>query len=290
MRRTWLLFTIFLIVVIAIGWFFSQVYGNRGILYFSVIFSVLMNVIAYWFSDKLVLKMARATPIDKKDMPEIYDIVEKLATNANLAMPKIYLVPENQPNAFATGRNSKHAAVAVTKGLLEKLNRSELEGVLAHELSHIGNHDMLISTAAVVLAGFISILSNIFLRSLMFGGFKRRDDRNNGQTQGVLMVIGVILAILAPVAALLIRLAISRKREFLADASGALLTNRPENLATALEKISSDRSPMKVANDATAHLWLDNPFKEENKIFWLHKLFLTHPPVEERIKILREMK
>ncbi len=288
-RRTWLLFTLFLIFVIAIGWFFSQIYNNSSILYFAVIFSVLMNVIAYWYSDKIVLLMARAIPVEKENAPELYNIVENLCITAGLPMPKIYLVREAQPNAFATGRNSKHAVVAVTEGLLEKLDRSELEGVIAHELSHIGNRDMLLSTVIVVLVGFISILSDIFLRSTFFGGFRSRDDREGGQAQAILMIVGVVLAILAPIAAMLIQLAISRKREFLADTSGALLTRYPDGLASALEKISSDSTPMRVANNTTAHLWLDDPFKGKKKVSWLHKLFMTHPPVEERIKALRGM-
>ncbi len=288
-RRTWLLFTLFLIFVIAIGWFFSQIYNNSSILYFAVIFSVLMNVIAYWYSDKIVLLMARAIPVEKENAPELYNIVENLCITAGLPMPKIYLVREAQPNAFATGRNSKHAVVAVTEGLLEKLDRSELEGVIAHELSHIGNRDMLLSTVIVVLVGFISILSDIFLRSTFFGGFRSRDDREGGQAQAILMIVGVVLAILAPIAAMLIQLAISRKREFLADTSGALLTRYPDGLASALEKISSDSTPMRVANNTTAHLWLDNPFKGRKKLSWFTKLFMTHPPVEERIKALRGM-
>ena len=284
--KTWLLFTLFLVIVIAIGWFFSRIYAEPSILYFAIIFSVLMNVVAYWFSDKIVLKMAKAIPGEKKNVPERYNIVENLAIAAGLPMPKVYLIKESQPNAFATGRNPKHAVVAVTEGLLEKLDKSELEGVIAHELSHIGNRDMLLSTVVVVLVGFISILSDMFLRSTFFGG--RRDDREGGgQAQAILMFIGIALAILAPIAAMLIQLAISRKREFLADASGALLTRYPEGLARALEKISSDSTPMRVANNTTAHLWLDDPFKGRKKTLWLHKLFMTHPPVEERIDALR---
>jgi len=298
-RKTWLLFTVFLIVVIAIGWLFSQIYADPSILYFAVVFSILMNVIAYWYSDKIVLMMSRATSIEKKDAPELYNIVENLCITAGLSMPKIYLVHEAQPNAFATGRNPEHAVIAVTEGLLQKLNRSELEGVLAHELSHIGNRDMLLSTVIVVLVGFISILSDIFLRSRIFGGFGRRDNRDNGQAGAILMLAGIILAILAPISAMLIQLAISRKRELLADTSGALLTRYPEGLASALEKISSDKTPMRVANNTTAHLWLNNPFsaaggsasggKGRKKVSWLSKLFLTHPPIEERIKALRGM-
>lgn len=287
-----MLFSFFLIIVITVGWTFSRIYGNSSILYFAVIFSVLMNVIAYWYSDKIVLKMAKAKPIEKKNAPELYNIVENLCIAAGLPMPKIYLINENAPNAFATGRNPKHAVVAITEGLLEKLNRSELEGVIAHELSHIGNRDILLSTALVILAGFISILSDIFLRSMFWSGNRRRSA--NGQAQAIFMIIGIILAILTPIAAILIRLAISRKREFLADASGALLTRYPEGLASALKKISSDPTPMRVANNTTAHLWLDDPFAhgfdKNKKIHWLHRLFMTHPPVEERIKALENIK
>jgi len=281
---------VFLIVVIGIGWAFSRIYANPSILYFAVIFSVLMNVIAYWYSDKIVLKMAKAIPIEKKDAPELYNIVENLSITAGLPMPKIYLIRERQPNAFATGRNPKHAVVAVTEGLMEKLDRSELEGVLAHELSHVGNRDMLLSTVIVVLVGFISIISDMFLRSIFWGGLGRRDNRGGGQAGAILMIVGIALSILAPLAAILIQLAISRKREFLADASGALLTRYPEGLASALEKISSDSTPMRVANNTTAHLWLDDPFKGQKKTSWLRKLFMTHPPIEERIRALRGLR
>ncbi len=289
-RRTWLLFTVFLIIVIGIGWAFSRIYANPSILYFAVIFSIIMNIAAYWYSDKIVLKMAKAIPVEKKNAPELYNIVENLSITAGLPMPKIYLICENQPNAFATGRNPEHAVVAVTEGLLGKLDRSELEGVLAHELSHIGNRDMLLSTVIVVLVGFISIVSDMFLRSAFWGGLGRRDDRDNDQAGAILMIAGVALSILAPLAAMLIQLAISRKREFLADASGALLTRYPEGLASALKKISSDTTPMRTANNTTAHLWLDDPFKGQKKTSWLRKLFMTHPPVAERIAALRGLK
>ncbi len=287
-RKTWLLFTLFMIIVIGIGWLFSRIYGNPSILYFAVIFSILMNVIAYWYSDKIVLKITRAVPVEKKNAPELYNIVENLCITAGLPMPKIYLIREAQPNAFATGRNPKHAVVAATEGLLERLDRSELEGVIAHELSHIGNRDMLLSTVVVVLVGFISMLSDFFLRSMFWGG-ARRSREGGGQIQIIFMLVGIALAILAPIAAMLMQLAISRKREFLADASGALLTRYPEGLASALEKISSDPTPMRVANNTTAHLWVDDPFKGKKKTSWLHKLFMTHPPVEERMKALRGM-
>src|SRR3989338_1465577 len=283
-RKTWLLFVFFLIIVIAIGWAFSRIYGNPSILYFAVIFSVLMNIIAYWYSDKIVLKMARAVLIEKKDNPELYNIVENLCIAAGLPLPKIYLIREKAPNAFATGRNPEHAVVAVTEGLLEKLDRSELEGVIAHELSHIGNRDMLLSTAVVVLVGFISILADIFTRSLFWG--RRRDDRDNGGG-GIFLLLGLVFSILAPIAAALMQFAISRKREFLADASGALLTRYPEGLASALQKIAASPAPMMAANETTAHLWLADPFGGTKRTSFFRKLFMTHPPVEERIRALR---
>jgi len=287
-RKTWFLFSGFLIVVIGVGWIFSYIYDSPGILAFAVIFSVIMSFTGYWYSDKIVLKMANAHPVTKENARELYNIVENLAITAGLPTPKIYIVNEPAPNAFATGRDPEHAVVAVTTGLMEKLDRSELEGVLAHELSHIGNRDILVGTAAVVLVGFISLLSDVFLRSLWWGGGRRRDNRSNAGA--ILMLVGIALAILAPLAATLMRLAISRKREFLADTSGALLTRYPEGLARALEKISRDPAPISVANNTTSHLWLVNPFKgKKQKTVW-RNLFLTHPPIQKRIAALRGMK
>ena len=282
-RKTWALFSGFFIFVIGIGWIFSQVYGDPSILFIAVLFSTVMSVVSYWRSDKIVLAMHRAREIDMKNNPELYRIVENLVMTAGLPMPKIYTVPEAAPNAFATGRNPEHAVVAVTEGLLEKLDRSELEGVLAHELSHIGNRDTLVATVVVILVGFISLLADMFMRSMRHGG--RRESRSNAGY--VLFLIGLILAILAPISATLIQLAISRKREFLADASGALLTRYPDGLASALAKISADSTPMRTANNTTAHLWLEDPYRINKKIGLFHKLFMTHPPVGERIKALR---
>lgn len=291
-RKTWALFSAFLIFVIGVGWVFSQIYGNPGLLYFAVIFSVTMSVISYWFSDKLVLSMAHAKPVTRENAKELYNIVENLCIAAGLPLPKIYMIYENAPNAFATGRNPKNAVVAVTSGLLQRLNRSELEGVLAHELSHIGNRDILVSTVTVILVGFISILSDMFLRSMFWGGGRRRGGGNH-QGAAIMFLIGIVLSILAPISATLIRLAISRKREFLADASGALLTRYPEGLASALEKIAIDPTPLPVAKNTTAHFWFDDPFTHglgAKKVFWLHRLFMTHPPIQERLKALRGLK
>lgn len=281
--------TIFLVVIIGAGWVFSQYYGSPSILLFAVIFSSVMAILSYWYSDKIVLRIAGAREVAKKsDYPELYRIVENLSIAAGLPMPKIYILEEEALNAFATGRNPEHAVVAVTRGLLNRLDKSELEGVIAHELSHIGNRDMLLSTVVVVLVGFISLISDWFTRSLWFGGWRNRDDRD--RSSGILMIIALATAILAPLIAVIIQLAISRKREFLADASGALLTRYPDGLASALEKISSDPTPMRHARPATAHLYFENPFKGDSKragVSWIAKLFLTHPPVEERIAALR---
>jgi len=284
-RKTYLLITVFLLFIIGIGWIFSYIFESTGILIIAAVFAILTSVTSYWYSDKVVLYMTKARPVKKEDNPELYRIVENLCITAGLPMPKIYIIEEPQPNAFATGRNPKHAVVAVTRGLLEKLERVELEGVIAHELSHIKNRDILLQTVIVVLAGIISISAEFLLRSLWWGGGRRRREGNE-----IFYVLGLIAIILAPIAATLIRLAISRKREFLADASGALLTRYPEGLAKALEKISNDPNSLKTANNSTAHLFIISPFRGKSAKTWLTKLFMTHPPVEERIRALRGMK
>ena len=282
-RKTWLLVTGFLVFIIAIGWLFSYTQNSPSLLVVAVIFSLATSFFSYWFSDKLVLSMLNAKLIEERDDKELYRLVENLCITAGLPLPKIYIIEEAQPNAFATGRDSNHAVVVVTRGLLEKLERAELEGVIAHELSHIGNKDMLLQTVIVVLVGIVALLSDWFLRISFHGGGRKKE--------GVaILVLGIVAAILAPLAASLIKLAISRKREFLADASGALLTRYPEGLARALEKISEDPNPMKAANDSTAHLFIASPFKGEQKTSWSAKLFMTHPPIEERIAALRGLK
>lgn len=277
-RKTWLFMSFFFILLILIGWVFSRIYGNPIILFFFVIFSVLLNLISYWYSDKIVLKLHKAKPATREEYFDLWNTVENLSITAGLPMPKIYVIEDSSPNAFATGRNKEHAVVAVTTGLLQILDKTELEGVIAHELSHIGNRDILLSTIVVVLVGFITLISDFFLRTARFGGGRGKGN----QIQGILFLVGIILAILSPFIATLIQLAISRKREFLADSSGALLTRYPEGLASALRKIASSSDRMQTANKATAHLFISNPFGS-NKI---KGLFNTHPPVEERIKAL----
>ncbi len=248
-----------------------------------------MSFISFWYSDKIVLAISKAKPLKHNDNPELYHIVENLCITAGLPVPKIYVINEPAPNAFATGRNPKHAVVAVTLGLIEKLDRSEIEGVIAHELSHIGNRDILISTVVVVLVGFIVMLSDFFLRMSFFGGRRRDNREGKGELDAIMIIIGVLGAILSPIIAKLIQLSISRKREFLADASGVMLTRYPDGLASALEKISQDPNSLRAANKATAHLYIASPFKGRQAKGWLVHLFSTHPPIEERIKRLRSM-
>jgi len=281
-RKTWMLMSVFFIIVIGLGYVFSRMYGNPNILYFFVVFSMIMNIVSYWYSDKIALSMAKAHPATREDYFDFYTIVENLAITAGLPMPRIYVIEDPSPNAFATGRNKDHAVIAVTTGLLSIMNKSELEGVIAHEMSHIGNKDMLVSTVAVVLVGFVAIVSDMMIRMSFFGG--RRDDREGN---GLFMIIGIVVAILAPIAATLIQLAISRKREYLADASGALLTRYPEGLASALEKISQYGKPMQVQSNAIAHLYIANPLGSGKFRKSVGSLFSTHPPVEERINRLR---
>ncbi|HSE34511.1 MAG TPA: zinc metalloprotease HtpX [Candidatus Paceibacterota bacterium] len=283
--KTWALMTGFLVFIVGVGFVFSQAYGDPAILWVAVIFSLVMNVASYWFSDSIALRMSGARPANKEEYFELFTTVENLAITAGLPMPRVYIIDDVSPNAFATGRDPEHAAVAVTTGILRILNKTELEGVLAHELSHIGNRDILVSTIAVVLAGTIAMISDMAMRMAFFGGGRDREGKGNG----IMLVIALALAVLAPIAATMIQLAISRKREFLADASGALLTRYPEGLASALEKISASSMPMANANHATAHLWIANPFKGDSARSVMTKMFMTHPPIEERIAILRDM-
>lgn len=285
-RKTWLLITIFMIIVIGLGWFLSIYFGSRDILYIAVGFSFFQVFFSYWFSHKIVLSMTGAKEVKREENRELWNITENLCISAGLPMPKLYIINDSAPNAFATGRNKKNAVVAVTTGLLERLDRSELEGVIAHELAHIGNRDMLISTLVVVLVGFITLLSDMFLRAQILGG-NDNDRSGGGQARLVIILVGFVLMLLSPLIATLIQLSISRKREFLADATGALITRYPEGLASALEKISSYKNPMKKANHATAHLFISNPFGGGSKSGWFQNLWSTHPPVEERVKRLR---
>lgn len=291
-RKTWALFTVSCIVVMGIGWILSYLYQDTVILYIAVLLSVGTNIIAYWKSDAIVLASYNAKKADPALYREVYRVVENLAITAGIPQPNIYIIENDSPNAFATGRNPKHASVALTTGIIEILDKSELEGVIAHELSHIRNYDTLIMTVVVVLVGILSILSNIFIRASFWGGGLNARSRNNNNNEGgnsILFILGIVAIIIAPIAGTLLQLAISRKREFVADSSGVLLTRYPEGLARALQKISSAQ-PFEKSKQATAHLFIENPMRLDaiprEKVGFFAKLFMTHPPIQERIKAL----
>jgi heat shock protein HtpX len=299
-RESWILIFSFLVVISALGWVFAQVYQNDAILYLAVAFSVGSALFSYYFADSITLAVSKAQEVDRVANQQLYNIVENLCITAGIPTPKIYIINDSAPNAFATGRDPKHAVICFTTGILQKLNKTELEGVTAHELSHIGNYDIRLMTLVVVLVGTTTLLGNWFLRFGMFGG-RRSNNKDNNLGQ-ILFIVGIILAILSPLIATLIKLAVSRQREYLADASGALLTRYPEGLALALEKISADSQPLVEANNATAHLYIVNPFHEDRAEStsdhpqnphgartWLAGLFNTHPPIEDRVKRLRGM-
>ena len=278
---------VFLVLVVLIGWFASYYYDSPAILYVAVALALVMNIWAYWFSDSIALRQAQAQPADEVQYKELHRIVENLAITAGLPKPRVYIMNDPQPNAFATGRDKDHAVIVVTTGLLQMMERNELEGVIAHELSHVGNRDILVMTAAVVLVGVISLLANMFIRLSFFGGFGGRD-RNNQNV--IVLIFGALAIILAPVAATLIQLAISRRREYLADASGALLTRYPEGLESALQKIGTYEAPLRTASTTTAHMYISNPFGAHPAGKWVQNLFSTHPPIEKRIEALEGMK
>jgi heat shock protein HtpX len=290
-RESWILIFSFLVIIAALGFVFSQAYGRPEILYFAVGFSVFSSLISYYFSDSITLALSQAKEVDRQNNQELYRIVENLCIAAGLPTPKIYIIEDTAPNAFATGRDPEHAVVCVTTGILQKLEKSELEGVIAHELSHIGNYDIRVMTLVVVLVGTITLLADWMLRASFFGG-RKSNDKEGGQLKAIFMIVGIILALLSPIIATLIKLAVSRQREYLADASGALLTRYPEGLARALEKIDRDQEPLEAANKATAHLYIVNPLKElkgQSSVGWFAGMFNTHPPIADRVKRLREM-
>lgn len=287
-NKTWLIIFLFVIFITTIVFVYGKASGY-GLSYagLGLIISGIMAFASYYYSDSMILGMSGAKQIQKKDNPTLFRTVENLCIGAGIKMPKVYIIKDSAINAFATGRDPEHSVICVTTGILDRLNKIELEGVIAHELSHIRNYDIRLMAVVVILVGLVALMADFFMRSLWYGGGRRRDDRSN--TQGIFLLIGIILAILSPLIATLIQLAVSRKREFLADASGALLTRYPEGLASALEKISKDKEPLEAANNATAHLYIANPFKGKIEGSWFANLFNTHPPIEERIKILRSM-
>ncbi|HUD04558.1 MAG TPA: M48 family metalloprotease [Patescibacteria group bacterium] len=289
-HKTWLIMLLFVLIITTVVYVFCQALGyGLGFVGIALILAGAMSIGSYYYSDKIVLATSGAKPIQKSDNPELFRIIENLCIGDGLPMPKIYIINDPSPNAFATGRDPQHAIVCVTTGILPLLNKSELEGVIAHELSHVKNFDIRLMGIVAVLVGFIVILANLFTRQLWWGGFGRDREDRGGNAQAIFLLIGILLAILSPIAATLIQLAVSRKRELLADASGVLLTRYPEALASALEKLSKDPHSLKSASNATAHLFIVNPFKGKNTKQMFSSLFDTHPPIAERIKILRSM-
>lgn len=286
-RKTWFLLSAFLIFVIGVGYVLSVFFEDPIILYIAAFISFFSAIFSYWFSDKIVLSMSNAHELKFEDNKEIYRLVENLCISAGLPLPKIYIINDPAPNAFATGRNPKKAVIALTTGLIERLDKSELEGVIAHELSHIKNYDILLATLTTILVGTIVILADMLSRSFLYRNSSRNSDNKNSNI--IFVLLAVLISILAPLFAYLMQFAISRKREFLADADGALITRYPEGLARALEKISQDPHQLRAVNKATAHLYISSPLKEKKKGF-LSKAFMTHPPIEDRVKALRGMK
>jgi len=283
-RKSWLWLILFVVFIVVLGYVFSKALNMPLLLPLAITLAIIQSATSFWWSDKVVLTISRAKEVDKQTNLELYRLVENLSITAGLPMPKIYIIDDSAPNAFATGRDPKHAVICVTKGLLDKLDKQELEGVLAHEFSHIGNYDIRLQTIIVILVGLVALLSDWFIYLRFFG-----DDDNN--SNWIFVLVGIVLALLSPLIASLIQLAISRKREYLADADSALLTRNPDGLARALEDISKDKEPLEVANKATAHLYIANPLKdhEGSKRGKLSGLFDTHPPVEDRVKALRDM-
>lgn len=289
--KSFFLILFFLCLIFALSWAFGELtgWGTEGLI-IAVVIAVAMTFGSYYASDKIVLAISRARPVKKEDYPYLYNVVEGLAIAAGLPKPRCYVIDDTAPNAFASGRNPENSVIVVTTGLLQKLNRAELEGVIAHEMSHIKNYDVLVQTLAVVMVGVVALLSDWTLRTFFWGGGRRRSRERSGgggNAAAIFVVVALVLAILSPLVAQLLRLAISRKREFLADANGALLTRYPPGLASALKKLSADREPLEAANKATAHLYIVNPLKDfKGKV---NKLFSTHPPIEERIAALEKM-
>jgi len=269
-----------------VGWAASFYFKSTALIWAAAALSLLMSWVGYYYSDKIVLAMSGAHQVTHEEEPHLHNVVEGLALAAGLPKPRLYVIEDTATNAFATGRDPAHAALAVTRGLLDKMNRIQLEGVIAHEMSHVKNYDIRFMTLVSVMVGVVALLSDWMMRAMWWGGGRDREEKGGGGgIQAVLMVVALVLMILAPIIAMLIQFAISRRREYLADASGAMLTRYPEGLASALERLAADTEPLEAANKATAHLYIVNPLKGGG----LNSLFSTHPPIEERVRRLREM-
>jgi heat shock protein HtpX len=287
-RKSSIIIALFMVFIVAAAWVMARGFGyGLDVVGMALVFSGVMSFASYWWSDSIILGISGARPVKREEFFDYYTVTENLVSSQRMPMPKLYVIDDTAMNAFATGRDPEHAAVVATTGLLSRLTRSEIEGVVAHELSHIQNYDIRLMSIVTVLVGMISLLADWMLR-MSWG--RSRDREGGGQLQAILMVVGILLALLSPVIAQLIQLAISRKREYLADASGVSITKNPEGLAKALEKISGDTEPLEAANKATAHLYVANPLKNRHDaVGWFSGLFQTHPPVAERIKILRNL-
>lgn len=288
-RRSTIIMVLFVVFIALVAWVFAQAFGyGPGMVGIALIFAGFMSFTSYWWSDKIILTISGARPADKQRDFHFFTVAENLAMASQIPIPKLYVIEDSAPNAFATGRDPEHAVVCATTGLLKKLDRTELEGVVAHELSHIRNYDTRLMSIVTILVGMVTLLADWFLRGMRF---RSRDREGKGSSLGaVLFLVGIVLALLSPLIAKLIQLALSRRQEFLADASAVMLNRYPEGLARALEKIAADKEPLEAANKATAHLYITNPLKNRHdQIGWFAGLFNTHPPVEERIKLLREM-
>jgi len=288
-RRSTVIMIGFVLFVAAVSWVFAEAMGfDFSFVGVALIFSGLISFGSYWFSDKIILSISKARPAKREEFFDFYTTVENLCIGQRMPMPKLYVIDDSAMNAFATGRNPENAVICATTGLLARLERSEVEGVMAHELAHVGNYDMLLMSIVTVLVGTISLLSDLFLRSGFGTRTKKSKNSDSGQLQMILMLVGFLLALLSPLIAQLIKLALSRKREYLADSTGVAYTKNPAGLANALAKISQDKEPLEVANKATAHLYIANPLKNHHDAVGMFaKMFLTHPPIEDRIKTLR---
>ena len=292
--KTWLIMFLFTLFIAVVAYVFTYALGYSqteafGFITIFLILALIMNFASFYFSDSIILAISQAHQITKNEAPELFRVVENLSIATGLPMPRVYIIEDSATNAFATGRDPGHSALVFTTGILQKLNRLELEGVAAHELSHVKNYDIRVMAVVTILVGLVALLADMFFRMMWWGGGRRRDDNSNG-TQSIFILLAFILAILSPIIAQLIQLAVSRQREFLADASAAVLTRNPDSLADALLKISADKEPLEVANKGTAHLYIANPLKNKHGgVGWFSGLFNTHPPVEERIRRLREM-
>lgn len=287
--KSYIMMIVFIVFVVLVGYVMGQAlgYGN-GFVGIAVLFAIGSSFVSYYWGDQMVLTMSGARPADRKRDFDFFTVTENLAIAAGLPKPRLYVIDDSAMNAFATGRDPEHAVVCATSGILERLDRRELEGVIAHELSHVKNYDIRLMAVVAVLVGTIVFLADFFMRTLWWGGGRRRNDRD-GDFGQIMMVLGIVLAILSPILASIIQLSVSRNREYLADASGALLTRYPEGLARALQKLSNDEEVLEAATNGTAHLYITNPFKNKNFGAWFSGLFDTHPPIEERIKRLRAM-